>query len=131
MGTVTANCEGSCEILFPLKGEHSISQLWTRRKTVKTQIHSVSQLGSVPTAYVLRRELTRRVHRPVWEVLRATMHLLSRFTEVTHENAGGITGGSGVTTWPLEQEIRQQNMPNPEVYPVLLEAASLLSVSYR
>lgn len=56
MGTVTANCEEYCEMLFPLKGEHSISQLYPRRKTVKTQIRSVSQLDSIPAAYVLRRE---------------------------------------------------------------------------
>lgn len=27
MGTVKAGCERYCELLFPLKGEHSISQL--------------------------------------------------------------------------------------------------------
>ncbi len=44
MGTVNGGCGRYCELLFPLKGEHSISQLYTRRRTVKIQIHSVSQL---------------------------------------------------------------------------------------
>jgi len=41
MGAVTAACEGYCELLFPLKGEHSTSQRCTCGRTVNSQIHSV------------------------------------------------------------------------------------------
>ena len=43
MGTMNSNCGGYCEKLFPLRGNTAFHSSVPGEKTVKTQIHSVSQ----------------------------------------------------------------------------------------